>query len=108
MDGRRVSQSRRLLLALLDTMEYFGFKPEYERVLNDMTEFLLAGIETETYSHYYNYDDGDFYCRLIYSWCVMLYGDYGVAPAAGWLTYDGVRQSAILLNILISECKEED
>lgn len=105
MDGRRVSQSRRLLLALLDTLEYFGFEHAYERVLNDMSEFLLAGIETESYRHYYEIDDGD--CRLIYSWCVMLYGDYGISPAAGWLSYDGVRQSAILLNILLSECKKE-
>ena len=105
MDGRRVSQSRRLLLALLDTMYYFGFEDAYERVLNDMSEFLLAGIETESYSHYYTNEEGD--CRLIYAWCVMLYGDYGVSPAAGWLSYDGVRQSAILLNILLSECKKE-
>ena len=106
MEGRRVSQSRRLLLALLDTLEYFGFEDAYERVLDDMSEFLLAGIETETYQRYYDVDDGD--CRLIYAWCVMLYGDYGISPAAGWLSYDGVRQSAILLNILLSECKKGD
>lgn len=102
MDGRRVSQSRRLLLALLGTMDYFGFDEVYERVLNDMSDFLLAGIETETYQRFY---DGD--CRLIYAWCVMLYGDYGTSPGGGWLSYDGVRQSAILLNILLSECKKE-
>ena len=106
MEGRRVSQSRRLLLALLDTLEYFGFEDAYERVLNDMSEFLLAGIETESYSHYYAIEEGD--CRLIYAWCVMLYGDYGISPTAGWLSYDGVRQSAILLNILLSECKKGD
>lgn len=105
MEGRRVSQSRRLLLALLDTLEYFSFEDAYERVLNDMSEFLLAGIETESYSHYYEIEEGN--CRLIYAWCVMLYGDYGISPAAGWLSYDGVRQSAILLNILLSECKKE-
>lgn len=105
MDGRRVSQSRRLLLALLDVMDYFGYEDAYERVLNDMSEFLLAGIETESYSHYYEVEDGK--SRLIYAWCVILYGDYGISPTAGWLSYDGVRQSAILLNILLSECKKE-
>lgn len=87
-------------------MKYFGYEDAYERVLNDMSEFLLAGIETETYSHYYKLEEGE--CRLVYAWCVMLYGDYGIAPAAGWLSYDGVRQSAILLNILLSECKKGD
>lgn len=68
------------IIALTDTYYYFddGFLPKlrddlYKAYLRNEDSFIIC-----------NLNDG--MEQLLYSWLVMMYGDYGTSPRGGWIT----------------------
>ena len=66
--------------ALADTYRYFddGF---LKKLRDDMEKTYLRG--GDPFFCHVNIDNG--MDQLIYSWLVMMYGDYGTSPSGGWI-----------------------
>ena len=66
--------------ALADTYNYFddGF---LKKLRDDIEKSYLRGNDTFFMGFIDNGMD-----QLIYSWLVIMYGDYGTSPHGGWIT----------------------
>lgn len=66
--------------ALADTYNYFdnGF---LKKLHDDIEKTYLRGND----SYFMGFIDNGM-DQLIYSWIVMMYGNYGTSPSGGWIT----------------------
>lgn len=86
--------------ALADTYNYFddGF------LFNLRDALYISYLRNEESFIITDLDDG--MEQLLYSWLVMMYGDYGTSPRGGWIT--DMKGAAKWLDEFMEDWKKED
>ena len=88
------------IVALADTYNYFddGFLP---KLRDDLYKSYLRNEEC-----FINTDLKDEMEELLYSWLVMMYGDYEISPQVGWIT--DMRGAVKWLDEFMEDWKKEE